>query len=268
MKLLIKIGGTLLDSPDRRADLARQISGLLSKNIKVAVVHGGGKQITDYLESRGIKSEFREGLRVTSPETIDAVLKVLTGTVNGELVAALIRVGAGAVGLTGLDGWLVQAEQLSPELGAVGRVTGANSRLLDVLTGAGFLPVIACLAGDLEGRFWNVNGDQMAVACASAFDADMLIFLTDVTGVLGADATRIPSLTARAARELIDTGVAKGGMQAKLNAATLALDQGVGRVVIAPGFEPEILARLLAGLLAGSLAGETLGTTIEAAHHD
>ena len=256
MKLLIKIGGTLLDSPERRADLAHQISSLLSKNYKVAVVHGGGKQITDYLESHGIRSEFRQGLRVTSQETMDAVLKVLTGTVNGELVAALIRAGAGAVGLTGLDGWLVQAEQMNPELGAVGRVTGANSRLLDVLAGAGFLPVIACLAGDLEGHFWNVNGDQMAVACASAFDADTLIFLTDVTGVLGSDATRIPSLTARAARELINSGVAKGGMQAKLNAATLALDQGVNRIVIAPGFEPQILSRLL--------AGEALGTTIEA----
>ena len=254
MRLLIKIGGTLLDSLERRDTLARQISALLTDGHKVALVHGGGKQITEYLEARGIQSEFREGLRVTTPETIDAVLKVLTGTVNGELVASLIRAGAGAVGLTGLDGWLVQAEQMNPALGAVGRVTGANSRLMDVLSSAGFLPVIACLAGDLEGNFWNVNGDQMAVACASAFEADNLIFLTDVPGVLDASATRIPHLTARAARQLIDSGVAKGGMQAKLNAATLALDQGVTRVVVAPGFELQILPRLL--------AGESLGTTI------
>lgn len=257
MKLLIKLGGTLLDSQFKRDDLARQIAALLQKGHKIALVHGGGKQITEYLEAQGIISEFREGLRVTTPQTMDAVLKVLTGTVNGELVAALIRSGCGAVGLTGLDGWLVQAEQMNPELGAVGRVTGANSRLVDILTGAGFLPVIACLAGDLEGRFWNVNGDQMAVACASAFCADWLIFLTDVPGVLDARKSPIPSLNARAARQLIDTGVAKGGMQAKLNAATLALDQGVGKIQIAPGFEPDILTRLL--------KGEILGTAIEAA---
>lgn len=257
MRLLIKIGGTLLDSAAQRDNLARQIAALLEKGHKLALVHGGGKQITQYLEARGIASYFREGLRVTTPETLDAVLKVLTGTVNGELVAALIRAGCGAVGLTGLDGWLVQAEQMSPELGAVGRVTGANSRLLDVLSGAGFLPVIACLAGDGEGRFWNVNGDQMAVACASAFQAEQLLFLTDVAGVLDAESKLIPNLSARSARQLIDTGVARGGMQAKLNAATLALDQGVASVRIAPGFEPQILSRLL--------GGETLGTAIQEA---
>lgn len=256
MKLLIKIGGTLLDSATKRNALARQIAALLSGGHKVAVVHGGGKQITQYLEERGIISEFRDGLRVTTQETIDAVLKVLTGTVNGELVASLVRAGCGAVGLTGLDGWLVQAEQMNPDLGFVGRVTGANSRLLDTLSSAGFLPVIACLAGDLEGRFWNVNADQMAVACAAAFEAESLIFLTDVSGVLDAEKRRISRLTARASRQLIDSGVAKGGMQAKLNAATYALDQGVARVLIAPGFESDVLARIL--------AGESLGTVIEA----
>ena len=255
MKLLIKIGGTLLDCQSQRDNLATQIAALLQAGHKIAVVHGGGKQITQYLETRGIASEFREGLRITTPETIDAVLKVLTGTVNGELVSALIRAGCGAVGLTGLDGWLVQAEQMKPELGAVGRVTGANGRLLEVLSGAGFLPVVACLAGDGEGRFWNVNGDQMAIACAGAFAADALVFLTDVSGVLDAAKQPITNLTARAARHLIDTGVAKGGMQAKLNAATFALDQGLAKVHIAPGFEPQILSRLL--------QGETLGTTIE-----
>ncbi len=256
MKLLIKLGGTLIDSADQRHSLARQIAVLLQKGHKIAVVHGGGKQITQYLEARGIVSEFRQGLRVTSPETMDAVLKVLAGKVNGELVAALVRAGCGAVGLTGLDGWLVQAEQMSAELGAVGRVTGANGRLLEVLSDAGFLPVIACLAGDAEGHFWNVNADQVAVACAAAFAAETLIFLTDVSGVLDATNQLIPSLTARSARQLIDSGVARGGMQAKLNAATFALDQGVERVKIAPGFEPEVLTRLL--------QGEALGTEIEA----
>lgn len=255
MRLLIKIGGTLLDSPAHRESLATQVAELSGEGHKMAVVHGGGKQITSFLSERGIESRFVDGLRVTTPATMDAVLKVLTGTVNAELVSALIRAGIGAVGLTGIDGWLVQAERMNPELGAVGRITGANSRLLDVLSGAGFLPVIACLAGDAEGRFWNVNADQMAVACASAFQADRLIFLTDVAGVLGPDGSVVPALSARQARELIDSGVARGGMMAKLNAATLAIDEGVAQVRIAPGFEELILNRLV--------SGEAVGTSIE-----
>ncbi|MDQ6676211.1 MAG: acetylglutamate kinase [Acidobacteriota bacterium] len=255
MRILIKIGGTLLDSPEHRHSLASQIAELSGNGHKLAVVHGGGKQITAFLSERNVESRFVDGLRVTTAATMDAVLKVLAGTVNGELVSALTHAGAGAVGLTGLDGWLVQAERMSPELGAVGRITGANSRLLDVLSDGGFIPVIACVAGDSEGRFWNVNADQMAVACASAFQADRLIFLTDVKGVLGADGLIFPALSAREARELIDSGVAKGGMMAKLNAAALAIDDGVAQVRIAPGFEALILNRLL--------SGEALGTVIE-----
>src|SRR5215471_17741431 len=223
MKLLVKLGGTLLDAPETRELLAAQIACARARGAQITVVHGGGKQMTRYLTERGIESRFVGGLRVTSPETIDAVLKVFAGTVNHELVASLNRAGALAVGLSGIDALLAEAEQMDPELGAVGRVVKSNPALLDLLTGHCYLPVIACVAGDRQGRVYNVNADQMAVACAVAFGAEDLIFLTDVEGVLDESRQVRPRLTAAESERLIRDGVATGGMQAKLNAAQAAL---------------------------------------------
>ena len=130
------------------------------------VVHGGGKQMTRFLAERGVESQFVNGLRVTGPAVVDALLKVFAGSVNHELVAGLNAAGALAVGLSGIDSFLVEAEQMDPALGAVGRVTRANPALLDLLTANGFVPVVACVAGDRQGRIYNINADQMAVACA------------------------------------------------------------------------------------------------------
>jgi acetylglutamate kinase len=247
MKLLVKLGGTLLDSVDSRDALARQLAAARTAGHEITVVHGGGKQMTRYLTERGIQSTFVGGLRVTSPETVDAVLKVFAGTVNHELVASLNRAGALAVGLSGIDSFLVEAEQMDPELGAVGRVTRSNPALLHLLTANGYLPVVACVAGDRHGNIYNVNADQMAVACATAFAASQLIFLTDVDGVLDAAKNICPLLTAAESRRLISDGVATGGMQAKLSAALSALEGGVAQVRIAPGAAPCILERILAG---------------------
>jgi acetylglutamate kinase len=252
VKLLVKLGGTLLDAADSRDCLARQITSARSAGHEITVVHGGGKQMTRYLTERGIQSTFVGGLRVTTPETLDAVLKVFAGTVNHELVAAINRAGALAVGISGIDSFLVEAEQMDPALGAVGLVTKSNPALLDLLTSNGYVPVVACVAGDREGQVYNVNADQMAVACAAAFGARQLIFLTDVEGVLdGAKQVR-PLLTAAGSRQLIADGIATGGMQAKLNAALSALAAGVEQVRIAPGAAAGILDRIL--------AGEELGT--------
>src|SRR6185503_15576872 len=117
---LVKLGGTLLDAAESRAALAAQIAQARQRGVEIVVVHGGGKQMTRYLAERGIESHFVNGLRVTTPETVDAVLKVFAGSVNHELVAALNRAGAQAVGLTGIDALLVEAEQMDPALGAVG----------------------------------------------------------------------------------------------------------------------------------------------------
>jgi acetylglutamate kinase len=250
VKLLVKLGGTLLDSGDSRDTLARQIAAVRAAGHEVTVVHGGGRQMTRYLADRGIQSRFVGGLRVTSPETVDAVLKVFAGSVNHELVASLNRAGALAVGLSGIDSFLVEAEQMDPALGAVGRVTRSNPALLHLLTGHGYVPVVACVAGDRQGQIYNVNADQMAVACATAFGARQLIFLTDVEGVLDGDSGGgkvRATLTAAESRHLIDTGVATGGMQAKINAALSALADGVEQVRIAPGAAPSVLQRILAG---------------------
>jgi acetylglutamate kinase len=211
------------------------------------VVHGGGKQMTRYLAERGIESRFVNGLRVTTPETVDAVLKVFAGTVNHELVASLNRVGALAVGLSGIDALLTEAAQMDPALGAVGRITRANAGLLDLLTANGYLPVVACVAGDREGRIFNVNADQMAVACAAAFRAQQLIFLTDVEGVMDESRQVQSYLTAVQSERLIAQGIATGGMQAKLQAALAALGAGVDQVRIAPGARPGVLRQILSG---------------------
>ena len=247
MKVLVKLGGTLLDAAESRDSLAGQLATARARGVELVVVHGGGKQMTRYLAERGIESRFVGGLRVTTPETLDAVLKIFAGSVNHELVASLNRAGALAVGLSGIDALLAEAEEMDPALGAVGRVTRSNPALLHLLVGNGFIPVVACVAGDRQGRVYNVNADQMAVACAAAFGAERLVFLTDVEGVLDGDRRIRRVLTAAESRELIASGVATGGMQAKLNAALDALAGGVARVRIAPGAAPDVLARVLGG---------------------
>ncbi|MBM3727597.1 MAG: acetylglutamate kinase [Acidobacteria bacterium] len=244
-RLLIKLGGTLLDTPESRERLTAEIAAA-SRRHQVTVVHGGGKQMTRFLAERNVESRFVGGLRVTTPEVLDAVLKVFAGSVNSELVAAFVRAGALPVGLTGADACLVEAEQLSPDLGAVGRPLRANAGVLHHLIAGGYLPVVACVGSDRQGNFYNVNGDQMAVACAIGFQADRLLFLTDVDGVRGSSGANEPSLTVALCQQLIDQGVATGGMQAKLTAASDALRGGAGMVVIAPGARPGIVASLLA----------------------
>jgi acetylglutamate kinase len=254
-RVLVKLGGTLLDDAASRSRLAGEIAAVAASGIELVVVHGGGKQMTRYLAERGIESRFVGGLRVTTPETLDAVLKVFAGSVNHELVASLNRAGALAVGLTGIDALLAEAEQLDPALGAVGRVTRSNASLLELLAANRYLPVVACVAGDRAGNIYNVNADRMAVACAAAFHARQLVFLTDVAGVMDGSKQVRPVLTAAESRALIASGVATGGMQAKLDAALEALEAGVAEVRIAPGAAEGVLRRIL--------EGEALGTRLE-----
>ncbi len=254
MKVLVKLGGTLLDAPESRARLASELAAVAREGAELVVVHGGGKQMTRYLAERGIESRFVNGLRVTTPETIDAVLKVFAGGVNHELVSALVAAGALAVGVSGIDACLAEAEPLDPALGAVGRVTRVNPGLLHLLTGSGYMPVVACVAGDRQGHVYNVNADQMAVACAASFGAAMLLFLTDVQGVMNAQREVIPELTASECDTLIAQGIATGGMQAKLNAASEAVRRGVGRVLIAPG--------AVSGLIRQALENQPVGTSL------
>lgn len=266
MKALIKLGGTLLDAPESRSGIAEQIARALRDGLEAVIVHGGGKQMTRYLADRGIESRFINGLRVTTPSVLDAVLKVLAGSVNQELVAALVASGAPAVGLSGMDALLTEARAMSDELGLVGKPVRSDPRLLHTLIEFKYLPVVACVAGDREGRFFNVNADQMAVSIASALGVDKLLFLTDVDGVRGPDNQILPALNLDQCRHLIDDGVATGGMRAKLESAAEALQAGIGEVVIAPGAASDIVARLLVAKSSDAI-GTRFVTQLGASRH-
>lgn len=250
--VLIKLGGTLLDSAESRARLAGEIAASVSAGTQVVVVHGGGKQMTRYLADRGVESRFVNGLRLTTPEVLDAVVKVLAGSVNRELVAAFIACGASAVGLSGMDALLTEARQMSPELGWVGKPVRSDARLLTSLIELKYIPVVACLAGDREGRFYNVNADQMAVSVAGALCADKILFLTDVDGVKNKENVVYSTLNSQQCRQLIESGVATGGMLAKLQSGLDALEAGIAEVVIAPGAVPGVIGKLLAGSALGT----------------
>lgn len=251
MKLVIKVGGTLLDDLAGRALIAAQLIEVAREH-ELVVVHGGGKQVTRFLEARGISSEFVGGLRVSGEAVIEAVTSVIAGSVNKALVSAIVAAGEAAVGISGIDGKLTTAVQLKPELGFVGKPIQSDGRLLDLLVNAGYLPVVACIAGDSSGQIYNVNADQMAVSCALGWGAGQLIFLTDVPGVKDASGQVIGSLNADSIRELIASGVVSGGMQAKLEAANFAVEAGVGEVVIAEGREAKICRRVLNGERVGT----------------
>lgn len=255
MRILVKLGGTLLDNAESRERLACEIA-VASRRHEMVVVHGGGKQMTRFLEAQGIESRFVNGQRVTTDEILDAVLKVFAGSVNAALVSTFRKSGARPVGLSGLDAGLVDAEPLDAELGHVGRPMQSDSRLLELLTQSGYLPVVACVAGDAQGRAYNVNGDQMAAACAASFGAMKLIFLTDVDGVRDAAGSLRPMLSAAEASALIHGGAATGGMQAKLEAALSALKNGVSEIVVAPG--------ACAGIVEKLIANETIGSRLMA----
>ena len=254
MRALIKLGGTLLDSTETRTRLAGEIAQAIGEGVEGVIVHGGGKQMTRYLADRGVETQFIHGLRVTTPEVLDAVLKVFAGSVNKELVAALIAAGVRAVGLSGMDALLTEACRMNEELGYVGRPVRSNPELLNLLLRNSFLPVVACVAGDRSGRYYNVNADQMAVSLACAMQADKLLFLTDVDGVRDAHGEICSRLDLQACQNLIDTGIATGGMRAKLEAASEAIRSGLAEAIIAPG------ASL--GIVRGLLAGHEIGTRL------
>ena len=253
MKLLVKLGGTLLDAADSRDRLARQIAAARSAGHEITVVHGGGKQMTRYLTERGIQSTLRR--RPARHHARDprrraqGLRRQRQSRTGGQPSTAPARLPSESP--ASIASWSRPSRwtrRSAPSAASPNPIP----RCLHLLTANGYVPVVACVAGDRQGNVYNVNADQMAVACAAAFGAHQLIFLTDVEGVLdGAKQVR-PLLTAADSRQLIADGIATGGMQAKLNAALSALDGGVEQVRIAPGAAAGVLDRIL--------AGEELGT--------
>jgi acetylglutamate kinase len=253
MKLVIKLGGTLLETAEGRAAIARQLAAV-SRDHDLVVVHGGGKQVTQALEERGTASRFVNGLRVSDEAVIDAVTRVIAGEVNKRLVSAMLGAGVAALGLSGIDGGLTSVVQLNAELGFVGKPVSTDGALLTLLRKAGYVPVVACIAADARGTIYNVNADEMAASCAIGWHADRLVFLTDVPGVKKDGGEVVSKLARNDVRGLIESGVAYGGMRAKLEAALGALDQGLEEVMIAPGHERDICLRMF--------VGEALGTRV------
>jgi acetylglutamate kinase len=250
VKVLIKLGGTLLDSTDKVRSIAEQLASAGPEH-QLVVVHGGGKEVTRFLAERGVESRFQNGLRVSDSTVIDAVTKVIAGGVNKRLVSALIAAGRQTIGISGVDGLLTRAVQLDPSLEYVGRPVSTDGKLLDLMVTSGYLPVVACIAADQAGNIYNVNADAMAVSAALGWQASKLFFLTDVPGVKDAGGNLVSELTAAEIGEFIGSGVATGGMQAKLEAANEALAAGI-EVSIVSGSAPRILSRLLNGELAGT----------------
>ena len=258
MRLVIKVGGTVLEDRDSCAQIAHQLAEVAREH-ELVVVHGGGKQVTRFLDERGVASHFVNGLRVSGEPVIEAVTQIIAGSLNKRLVAAIVAAGESAVGLSGVDGPLTIASQLDAALGFVGDPGRTDGRLLDLLVNAGYVPVVACIAGDRQGNIYNVNADQMAVSCVIGWRAEKLVFLTDVEGVRGKDGDLLPHICLDEISALTASGIARGGMQAKLEAAAAALRAGIAEVAIAHGREPSICRRLASGEAAGTqLSRQTL----------
>ena len=214
------------------------------------VVHGGGNEVERWSRRLGLEPRSHDGLRVTDPETLDVVVAVLGGLVNARLVAALSAAGRPAVGLTGGDGGLLRIRRRDPALGEVGEVLGADPGLLDTLTGAGMLPVVASIGLDDEGSLLNVNADEVAGAIAAA-RGGLLLLCTDVAGVQR-DGTVVERLDAPDAEAMLADGSASAGMRPKLRAALVAARAGC-QVRIVDGREGADLERAMRGDAAGTM---------------
>jgi acetylglutamate kinase len=246
MKFVVKLGGATLENAELLHPCAEAIAELVKDGHQVAVVHGGGLQLTRTLKQLGKESEFVAGLRVTDAETRDAALMVLGGRVNKFLVAALGAHGQSAVGLSGGDGLIFRArkKRTALDLGYVGEIVASDPRWLEAIWKMGAVPVISSMALGFDGEYYNVNADEMASACAAACKADALVFLTDVPGVRGADGEVMRWLSVDQIAALTKSEVISGGMLPKLSACREALLQGVKRVRILPADVAAVLPDL------------------------
>lgn len=239
--MVVKYGGAAMSSKDLRDLFAQDIALLRFVGIKPVVVHGGGPQIKAVLDQLGIQSRFQDGMRVTDPKTLEVVEMVLGGPVNSGIVELICRHGVKAVGLTGKDGYLIQAAKyLGPEgsegvdYGLVGDVERIDPDILENIIEK-FVPVIAPLGVGKDGTTYNINADTAAGRIAGALKASKLVILTDQEGVLGPDKKLLRSITAKEAEQFIKDGVISGGMLPKIRCCLKALSEGVGKAHIIDG---------------------------------
>lgn len=268
--IVIKYGGAAMVQDELKASFARDIVLMKFIGIDPVIVHGGGPQINKTLERMGMQSRFVEGHRVTDEETVNVVEMVLVGKVNKEIVALINSAGGRAVGLSGKDGRLIEAEKKlitkptaaenRPEIidiGLVGKVTKINTDILETLDRGNFIPVIAPVGVGANGETYNINADTVAGEVAAALKAEKLMLLTDTNGVWDADKKLIPSMNEKRIRELIASGVIAGGMLPKTDCCLKAIAGGVKKTHIVDG-------RVLHSVLLEIFTREGVGTQITA----
>lgn len=263
--VVIKFGGSAMTDPALAISFAADVVLLRAVGLKPVVVHGGGPQIGELLARLGKETEFRDGLRVTDAETLDVARMVLTGRVGADIVSAINAHDQVAVSLSGQDAGLIVATQRSAELGYVGDVVDVNGKILDTLLTDGFIPVISTIGADRDGQAFNINADSAAIAIAEALEAEKLIYLTDVSGVLtdvGDPTSLVSRLSVGRARMLIADGVVAGGMIPKVEACLDAVSAGVGSAHILDGRIPRVvLLELLTDAGVGTMLTRTDGGT-------
>ena len=255
--VVVKYGGNAMVNEQLKQQVMEDIVLLWLIGVKVVLVHGGGPEISQTMKALGKEAVFVDGLRVTDRETVDIVQMVLAGKINKTLVNLLEMKGGLAMGLSGMDGRLIEAEIKDERLGYVGEITHINIKPVTDLLEKGYIPVISTLGCDREGNAYNINGDTAAARVAGALEAERLIMLSDIPGVLrdkDDPSSLIPEMTILEAAKLRDQGVISGGMIPKMECCVEAIRRGVKKVIIMDGRVPHsILMELLTAEGAGTM---------------
>ena len=255
--VVIKYGGNAMINDQLKQQVMEDITLLWLIGVKVVLVHGGGPEISETMAKLGKQAQFVDGLRVTDKETVDIVQMVLAGKVNKTLVNLIQMKGGHAVGLSGIDGGIIEATIKNEALGYVGKITKIRPQPIMDLLEKNYIPVISTVASDRQGNVYNINGDTAAAYIAGELGAERLIMMTDIDGILtdkDDPATLIEQLTVSEARGLYDSGVISGGMIPKVDCCIEALERGVNNVVILDGrVQHSILMELLTDEGAGTM---------------
>ena len=255
--VVVKYGGGAMVSRELKEQVMEDIVLLWLIGVKVVLVHGGGPEINDLMKRLDKKPEFYNGLRITDAETAEIVQMVLAGKVNKDLVKLLEMKGGDAVGLSGIDGKLINTSALDENLGFVGKIDSINIKPVTDLLDSGYIPVISTVGCGEDGSTYNINGDTAAAHIAGALKAERLIMMTDTAGILmdkNDPSSLIPSITPAEADILKEKGIISGGMIPKIDCCITALGSGVSNVVIMDGTIPHsILMELLTDEGAGTM---------------
>ena len=255
--VVVKYGGNAMINLELKEQVMEDIVLLWLTGVKVVLVHGGGPEISDMMNKLGKKSEFVNGLRVTDKETVDIAQMVLAGKINKSLVTYLEAKGGKAMGISGMDGRLIEAKIKDERLGYVGEITKINIQPVSDLLEKGYIPVVSTIGCDREGNTYNINADTAAAHIAGALNAKRLIMMTDIAGVLkdkDDPSTLIPDIRVSEAKKLFDEGVISGGMIPKVDCCIEAISRGVKKVIIMDGRVPHsILMELFTDEGAGTM---------------